>query len=110
MNPDELKHSIDLAAYIRDCGIELKEHGARDLTGLCPFHEDAKPSLIVTPSKQLWHCMGCDRGGSIIDFVMERDGCTLAEALERLKEESSSTPSPSVGGASRPRLSLTPER
>ena len=86
MTPDEIKHTIDLAAFIRGRGIELKKHG-RDLVGLCPFHKDSKPSLIVTPSKQLWHCMGCDRGGSVIDFVMAADNIDLPSAIRSLAGE-----------------------
>jgi hypothetical protein len=42
----------------------------KDLVGLCPFHEDSEPSLVVTPGKNLWHCLGCDAGESVIDWVM----------------------------------------
>jgi DNA primase len=48
-------------------GIELRKHGA-DLIRPCPFHDDSEPSLIVTPDKNLWHCLGaCQAGGSGID-------------------------------------------
>ena len=91
MTVDELKERIDLASYIRAQGIELKKHG-RDWIGLCPFHSDSEPSLIVTPGKAgngwgLWHCMGCGKGGSVIDFVVARDNCSVADAIAQLKEE-----------------------
>ncbi len=86
MTVDDLKERIDLASFIRAQGIELRKHG-RDLIGLCPFHADGEPSLIVTPGKELWHCMGCGKGGSVIDFVMEQQGCTSGEAIKQLKEE-----------------------
>ena len=38
---------------------QLKKHGAKDLIGKCPFHDDANPSFVVTPDKNLFHCMGC---------------------------------------------------
>ena len=85
---NELKSSIDLVAHINSKGIELKKNGSRDLIGLCPFHEETKPSFVVTPHKGdggLWHCMGCGKGGSIIDFVMESETVDFRGALEVLQ-------------------------
>ena len=63
---DEIKSGVNVADLIRRRGIELKFHG-KDLIGLCPFHNDKKPSLVVTPSKNLWHCLGaCQEGGDVI--------------------------------------------
>ena len=43
---------------------------------LCPFHDDKEPSLIVTPDKNLWHCLGsCNEGGSAIDWIMKTKEC-----------------------------------
>ncbi|MBS2936865.1 hypothetical protein KDN32_03795 [Nocardioides sp. J2M5] len=43
------------------------------MVGCCPFHDDDSPSLVVTPGKNLWHCLGaCGRGGGPIDWVMTR--------------------------------------
>jgi len=53
--------------------------------GLCPFHDDHDPSLVITPSKGLWHCLGaCQTGGSVIDWVMKRDGVSFRHAVEVL--------------------------
>ena len=50
--------------------MELRCHGA-NLVGRCPFHDDQGPSLVVTPSKNLWHSLGaCQAGGSVIDWVV----------------------------------------
>ena len=69
---DELKRSTDLAALVRSKGVELKKHGAKDLCGLSPFTDEKTPSFIVTPDKNLWHCMSSGKGGSVIDFVMDQ--------------------------------------
>ena len=69
MTIEEIKKNIDLAEYVRSCGIELTKHGRNDLKGLCPFHNDTNPSLIITPSKGLFHCPSCGAGGSVIDFA-----------------------------------------
>ncbi len=83
---DDLKRNISIEALCRSRGIDLKKHGSRDLIGKCPLpgHHDEKPSFIVTPEKNLFHCMGCDAGGSVIDLVMELDGITFREAVDQL--------------------------
>ncbi len=65
----------------------LQNHG-KNFVGRCPFHDDKTPSLVVTPGKNLWHCMGaCQTGGSAIDFVMKKEGVSLREAILRLEEK-----------------------
>ena len=84
---DQVKQGVDLVALVRSKGIELKKHGSKDLIGHCPFHEDDTPSFIVTPSKNLYHCMGCGSAGSPIDFVMKHDGLSFRHAVELLREQ-----------------------
>ena len=81
-----IKEQTDLAALVRSRGIELKKHGSRDLAGCCPFHEDADPSFIVTPSKGLFHCMGCGAAGNAIQFVERFDKISFRHAFELLAE------------------------
>ena len=58
-----LKAEVSVQRLVEGCGVELRRQGA-DLVGNCPFHEDSSPSLVVTPAKNLWHCLGaCARGG-----------------------------------------------
>jgi DNA primase len=85
---EELKRSTDLAALVRSKGVELKAHGTKDLCGLSPFTDEKTPSFIVTPGKNLWHCMSSGKGGSVIDFVMQYDGVSFREAVELLKSKS----------------------
>jgi DNA primase catalytic core len=85
---DELKRSTDLAALVRSKGVELKAHGAKDLCGLSPFTDEKTPSFIVTPGKNLWHCMSSGKGGSVVDFVMHYDGVSFRQAVELLKSQS----------------------
>jgi DNA primase catalytic core len=87
--PDEeierLKRETDLAELVRRRGVRLERHG-KDLIGLCPFHDDHEPSLVVTPSKNLWHCLGaCQAGGSVVDWVMKSEGVSVRHALELLR-------------------------
>jgi len=85
---EELKRSTDLAALVRSRGIELKPHGGKDLAGLSPFTDEKTPSFIVTPGKNLWHCMSSGKGGSVVDFVMHYDGVSFRQAVELLKSQS----------------------
>jgi len=82
---DHLKKTTDLSAYIQSRGISLSKKG-RDLAGLCPFHDDRNPSLIVTPSKNLWNCVSCNAGGDIFAFVMKLDGIDFPSAFEKIRE------------------------
>jgi len=104
---DELewfKRETDLAALVRSKGIELKPHGSKDLIGRCPFHEEKTASFVVTPAKNLFHCMGCGAGGTPIDFVMKHDGVSFRHAVELLREQS-----PKVFGGSAAKKATVPK-
>lgn len=47
----------------------------------CPFHGEKAPSLKIYPDTGGWHCFGCGRGGSVIDFVMEHESCDFRAAV-----------------------------
>ena len=51
------------------------------LMGLCPFHSERTGSFAVTPSKKLFHCFSCNRGGDGIAFIMEKENLTFMEAV-----------------------------
>jgi DNA primase len=72
-------------ALVRAKGIELRPHGGGHLAGKCPFHDDSTPSFIVTPGKNLFHCLGCGAGGTVIDFIMRHDGLSFRHAVEVLR-------------------------
>ncbi len=101
--PDEeihrLKREVSLERLVEAQGIELRRHGA-DRIGLCPFHDDRSPSLVVTPSKNLWHCLGaCQEGGSVIDWVMKLRGVSFRHAVEILRNDV--PPAPTNGNGRR---------
>jgi DNA primase catalytic core len=84
---ERLKREVSVQRLAEARGIKLKRLGA-DLHGLCPFHDDKTPSLIITPSKNLWHCMGaCNMGGTCIDWVMRADGISFRHAVELLRAD-----------------------
>jgi len=95
---ERLKRGISLQRLAEARGVKLKRHGA-DLVGLCPFHGDREPSLVISPEKNLWHCLGaCQAGGSVIDWVMRAEAVSFRYAVELLRTEHSSL----VAGLSEP--------
>jgi DNA primase len=67
---DELKQQVPLLEYLQAHDWQqARPIGFGRLLGLCPLHADHKPSFLVDPNKNLFHCYGCRRGGDIIRFV-----------------------------------------
>jgi len=66
---------------------------------LCPFHEEKTPSCVISAEKNLYHCFGCNAGGSVLDWVMQTERLSLRKAVERLRGELGENPSvqPLVG-------------
>jgi DNA primase len=84
---ERLKREVAVERLAEARGVKLERHGA-DLLGLCPFHDDHEPSLVITPSKNLWHCLGaCQAGGSVIDWVMRAEGVSFRHAAELLRAD-----------------------
>jgi DNA primase catalytic core len=84
---DELARlkAVPLLDLCRDYGIELKPEG-KDWKGRCPFHADDSPSFVVTPSKNLWNCLGaCGCGGDTLQLVMRKEGVSFRHACEKLR-------------------------
>lgn len=63
--------------------VKLKKVGSV-YRGLCPFHNENTPSFEVVPRKNMYKCMGCGKGGDVIDFVMSFDNVDFKEACRRI--------------------------
>ena len=84
---ERIKSQISIERLALAKGVKLKKHGS-DLMGLCPFHDDHEPSLVISPERNLWHCLGaCQCGGSVIDWTMKAEGVSYRHALELLKAD-----------------------
>src|SRR5690348_12024958 len=79
---DEIKSRLNIVDIIGK-HVVLKKAG-RNLKGLCPFHGEKTPSFVVSADRQIFHCFGCGKGGTIFDFVMEYHHVDFPEALEDL--------------------------
>ncbi|WP_395795713.1 CHC2 zinc finger domain-containing protein, partial [Aquimonas sp.] len=105
---DRLKTEVSLVRLIEARGIALVKQG-KDLAARCPFHEEATPSLVVSPAKNLFHCFGCGAAGGPIDWVMKLDGVSFRRAVELLRielGEVAAAPLPAVRAASAAESSL----
>ena len=79
---DQVKQSVDIVALVGD-SIALQRAG-RVYKGLCPFHDDHRPSLTVDPDRQSFKCWSCGKGGDVISFVQEQERVDFVEAMRIL--------------------------
>ena len=66
---EAVKERADIVDVVGE-HVVLKKKG-REFVGICPFHDDSKPSMTVSPSKQFYYCFSCGAGGNSIKFLME---------------------------------------
>jgi DNA primase len=74
--------AADIAEVISEF-ITLRRRGV-NLLGLCPFHNEKTPSFTVSPSKGIFKCFGCGKGGNVVNFIMEHENLSYPEALKWL--------------------------
>jgi len=101
---ERLKVHVSLVRLVEASGIALVRQG-KDLACRCPWHEgDDTPSCVITPSTNLWHCFGCNAGGSVVDWVMRQHKVSFRHACELLAKEH---PALAAGSASSPTPKLS---
>lgn len=79
---EEIKSRLPIEDVVGDY-IELKRAG-RSLKGHSPWGTDRTPSFMVSPEKNIWHDFSAGKGGDIFTFIMEVEGISFREALEKL--------------------------
>jgi DNA primase len=77
---DDLKRQADIVRVVQDY-VQLKKKGANWMA-CCPFHKEKTPSFSVSPSKEIFYCFGCHKGGSVFNFVMEIERVAFPEAIK----------------------------
>ena len=92
---EAIRAAHPIARAVSGAGVELRRSGRR-LVGLCPFHEDRRPSLLVYEESQSWFCFGCDQGGDVIDFVGRMRGISFRETAALLEAGVGSRPTPAA--------------
>ncbi len=81
---DQIKSTVKIEEVI-DEYVNLKRRGV-NMIGLCPFHNEKTPSFTVSPSKNLYKCFGCGKGGDAVNFIMEHEHLSYPEALRHLAQ------------------------
>ncbi len=74
--------TADIVEVIQEF-VSLKKRGVNYI-GLCPFHNEKKPSFTVSQAKGIYKCFGCDKGGNVVNFIMQHESLTYPEALKYL--------------------------
>jgi DNA primase, catalytic core len=90
---DDLRRQSDIVRVIQDY-VSLKKKGANWMA-CCPFHQEKTPSFSVNPAKEIFFCFGCQKGGSVFNFVMEMERVSFPEAI-RIVAEKSNVPLPAL--------------
>jgi DNA primase len=82
---EAVKERTDMVALISQY-LALKKTGHDSMSGLCPFHQEKTASFSVSPSKGVFYCFGCGKGGDAITFLRELESLSYVEAVERLAQ------------------------
>ena len=83
---EAVKERTDIVKLVSQ-HLTLKKSGHDSLSGLCPFHQEKTASFSVSPSKQVFYCFGCGKGGDAITFLRELEHLSYVEAVERLAQQ-----------------------
>ena len=82
---DEIRARVGLSDIVSRT-VKLTRRG-REYTGLCPFHNEKTPSFTVNNEKSFFHCFGCGSHGDVITYIMQTEGLSFLEAVEKLAGE-----------------------
>src|SRR5207237_4237741 len=95
---DDLRRQADIVRIVEEY-VSLKKTCA-NWVARCPFHKETKPSFSVNPAKDIFYCFGCQKGGSVFNFVMEIERVTFPEA-NKIVAEKTGVPLPKLVDDSR---------
>ncbi len=82
---EAVKERTDIVTLVSQY-LALKKSGHDSMSGLCPFHQEKTASFSVSPSKGVFYCFGCGKGGDAITFLRELESLSYVEAVERLAQ------------------------
>jgi DNA primase len=82
---DDLRRQADIVRVVQDY-VSLKKKGANWMA-CCPFHKEKTASFSVSPAKDIFYCFGCQKGGSVFNFVMEIERVPFPDAIKIVAEK-----------------------
>ena len=82
---ESVKERVDIVDVVGD-HVVLKKKG-KEYVGICPFHDDSKPSMSVIPGKQFYYCFSCGAGGNAIKFLMEFQRQSFSDVVLELAKK-----------------------
>ena len=101
---ERIKREVSIQRLAEARGIKLRRVG-KELIGLCPFHDDRRPSLCIDPKENVWHCKGaCGEGGDVFLWVMRAEGVSFNHAKELLRKNYAPSSGPVVKQSTVPKL------
>ena len=85
INRETIEKILDATQIVDVIGefVSLKRRGA-NYVACCPFHDEKTPSFSISPSKGIFKCFGCGKGGDAVHFIMEHEHLSYPEALKWL--------------------------
>ncbi len=86
---DRIRQANDVVDVVGEY-VSLTRRGS-EWVGICPFHEDHRPSMTVTEVKQIFKCFACGAGGDVFKFVQMHEHLTFPQAIERLAQRAGIT-------------------
>jgi len=81
---EEIRINNDIVEVVTEY-VKLEKKG-KDFFGLCPFHREKTPSFSVVPTKQIFYCFGCGKGGNVIHFIMNAENLDFVESVRYLAD------------------------
>jgi len=81
---EEIIEKNDIVDVVSDY-VKIKRKG-KDYFGLCPFHNEKTPSFSVVPSKQIYYCFGCGKGGNVLNFISSIENVEYIDAIRMMAD------------------------
>ena len=82
---NKIRNNVDIVDVISSY-IQLTGAG-KNYFGVCPFHDDHKPSMSVSKEKQIYKCFSCGAGGNVFTFVQDYENISFIEAVKLLADK-----------------------
>lgn len=79
LETSRIEEVVDEFVHLKKAGVNFK--------GNCPFHNEKTPSFVVSPTKNIYKCFGCGKGGTSVQFLMEHEKLSFIEAIKWLAQK-----------------------